>query len=151
MEESLVTALDNGTILVVDDVAEITELVALALRIAHYRVLTADGPLSAMRIATQERDALRPIDLMLSDIEMPNRSGPELGDAVKMLFPKIRLMFMSGNPNGSMLILNYGWAFIEKPCVIDKLLAMVRNVMETPNKSQGGHQYDTRSDLKRFF
>jgi DNA-binding NtrC family response regulator len=41
---------------------------------------------------------------------------------------------------------NYGWAFIEKPFVPVKLLEMVNVVLHTPDKSQGGRQYDTRGD-----
>jgi len=43
-------------------------------------------------------------------------------------------------------VLNYGWAFIEKPFVKAKLLNMVNRVLHSPNKSQGSSRYDTRED-----
>ena len=51
------------------------------------------------------------------------------------------------NGSGSLLVLNYGWAFIEKPFVKDKLLQMVDVVLRSPDKSQGTKQYDTRGDI----
>jgi hypothetical protein len=56
------------------------------------------------------------------------------------------MMFMSGFTGGNLLVLNYGWAFIEKPFVPLKLLEMVDVVLHTPDKSQGSRQYDTRGD-----
>ncbi len=48
-------------------------------------------------------------------------------------------MFMSGYMGGDMLILNYGWTFIQKPFFPVKLVTMVNRVLHTPNKSQGAH------------
>jgi len=46
--------------------------------------------------------------------------------------------------DGNLLVLNYGWAFIEKPFVAEKLLHMIDVVLHSPDKSQGSDQYDTR-------
>jgi hypothetical protein len=55
-------------------------------------------------------------------------------------------MLMSGFPGGNLLVLNYGWSFIEKAFVTTKLLEMVNDVLHTPNKAQSTHEYDTRKD-----
>ena len=60
----------------------------------------------------------------------------------------MQVMFMSGFTGGNLLVLNYGWAFIEKPFVPEKLVAMINVVLHTPDKSQGSSQYDTRRDAK---
>ena len=51
---------------------------------------------------------------------------------------------MSGMTDGNLLVLNYGWAFIEKPFVAEKLLQMIDVVLHSPDKAQGSDQYDTR-------
>ena len=55
----------------------------------------------------------------------PEISGPHLGDALKDARPDIHVMFMSGYMGGELLVLNYGWAFIDKPFVSKKLVEMV--------------------------
>lgn len=55
-------------------------------------------------------------------------------------------MFMSGYPGGDLLVLNYGWAFIQKPFVSAKLLEMVNVVLHTSDRSQDLDQFDTRKD-----
>jgi DNA-binding NtrC family response regulator len=84
------------------------------------------------------------IHLLLSDIQMASLSGPELGENLKKQRPELRVMLMSAMKGGSMLVLNYGWAYIEKPFVKEKLLQMIDLVLHSPDKSQGSNQYDTR-------
>jgi hypothetical protein len=44
-------------------------------------------------------------------------------------------------------VLNYGWAFIQKPMVPVKLVQMVTEVLHSPNRSQlGGQEFDSRKD-----
>jgi hypothetical protein len=50
---------------------------------------------------------------------------------------------MSGLPGGDLLVLNYGWAFIQKPFLVKKLVEMVSAVLDSPNRSQGSYGYDT--------
>jgi len=77
---------------------------------------------------------------------MPGMTGPDLGEALKKSRSDMRVMFMSGFSGGDLLVLNYGWAFIQKPFVPVKLLEMIDVVLHTPDKSQGGRQYDARED-----
>ena len=71
------------------------------------------------------------IDLLLSDVNMPEMSGPDLGDALKQARPDIHVMFMSGFSGGDLLVLNYGWAFIDKPSVPRQLVEMVNAVLHS--------------------
>jgi DNA-binding NtrC family response regulator len=87
------------------------------------------------------------IDLLLSDLDMPLMSGPDLGEALKKTRPDLHVMLMSGGSNGNLLVLNYGWAFIQKPFVAAKLVQMVTNVLHSPDRSQhGGQEFDSRKD-----
>jgi len=59
----------------------------------------------------------------------------------------MHVMLMSGGANGNLLVLNYGWAYIQKPFVAEKLVQMINDVLHTRNRSQpGGHEFDSRKD-----
>ncbi len=143
VEELVTTPLES--ILVVDDDPLVLQVVATILENAHFVVLQAHSGIDAIRVANE---LTGPIDLLLCDVQMPGMSGPDLGAILKRSRPTIRIMFMSGYTGGDMLVLNYGWAFIQKPFVPLKLVEMVSSVLHTPNKSQGPRGYDTRLEGK---
>ena len=100
------------TILVVDDNEPVLKAVVALLKQAGFRVLSAaDGP-AAIRLA-RENDGV--IDLLLSDVDMPAISGPDLGEALKVTRPQMHVMLMSDGSNRNLLVLNYGWAYLQKP------------------------------------
>ncbi len=136
------------TVLVVDDNAGVLEIVSSILRAADFNVLTATSGPAAVKLA---HDRPGVIDLLLSDWDMPEMSGPALGEVLKILRPDIHVMLMSGGgPAGALLVLNYGWAYIEKPFDTEKLVEMVTDVLRSPNRSQlGGMEYDSRKDPTR--
>ena len=135
-----------ATILVVDDTEIVLKSVVAFLKHANYRVLSADSGPDAIKLAEQTEGV---IDLLLSDVDMPQMTGPNLGEALKKTRPDMHVMLMSGGSNGNLLVLNYGWAFIEKPFVGSKLVEMVKDVLNSPNRSQpGGQEFDSRKDTK---
>lgn len=127
------------TILVVDDVEAVLRFCASILEHANFVVLKAASGDDAIKLAAGYDGK---IDLLLSDVRMPGMSGPDLGETLKKARPEMHVMFMSGYAGGDMLVLNYGWAFIEKPFVSKKLVEMINVVLHTPDKSQGTRQYD---------
>lgn len=142
MPQSLKGTLE--TILVVDDNPFVLRIVIAVLQDAGFIVLSADNGPRALKLADKTRET---IDLLLSDVDMPQMSGPELGEALKKARPDMHVMLMSGGTNGNLLVLNYGWAFIQKPFVALKLVQMVNNVLHTANRSQpGGDEFDSRKD-----
>ena len=61
--------------------------------------------------------------------------------------PDMHVMLMSGGLNGNLLVLNYGWAFIQKPFVSAKLVQMITEVLHSADRSQpGGQEFDSRRD-----
>jgi len=138
---------DNGeTILVVDDNKGVRNAVISLLERANFKVLSADCGASAVKLAGETAEK---IDLLLSDVDMGEMSGPDLGELLKESRPDLHVMLMSGGPDGNLLVLNYGWAFIQKPFVAPKLVQMIRNVLDSANRSQlGGQEFDSRKDLK---
>jgi two-component system cell cycle sensor histidine kinase/response regulator CckA len=135
------------TILVVDDNEEVLEFVVAVLQRAAFQVLSAHDGAGAIEVAKQTEGK---IDLLLSDVDMPRMSGPDLGEKLKKARPNLHVMLMSGGANGNLLVLNYGWAFIQKPFVPAKLVQMLTDVLNSPNRSQlGGQEFDSRKDVLR--
>ena len=66
------------SVLVVDDVADVTEMIALFLKHAGYEVATANSAASALRIAREQR-----FDVIISDIGMPEMNGYELAERLR--------------------------------------------------------------------
>ena len=130
------------TILVVDDDEMVLKVVVAILEYANFRVLSADSGANAMKLAEKTEG---PIHLLLSDVDMQQMSGPQLGQALKSVRTNMRVMLMSGGNNG-LLVLNYGWAYLQKPFMAAKLVQMVTEVLSEPDRSQLSHEFDTRKD-----
>ena len=144
MPDSLKGTLE--TILVVDCHETVLKTIVDILEDANFLVLSADCGASAVKLA-EETD--RTIDLLLSDVDMPKMSGPDLGQLLKKTRPDMHVMLMSGGVEGNLLVLNYGWAFIQKPFVPSKLIEMVKDVLHSENRAQlGGQEFDSRKDTK---
>jgi DNA-binding NtrC family response regulator len=145
MEDSLKGTLE--TILVVDNHEEVLKTIVGVLENANFLVLSADSGASAVKLA-KETDCT--IDLLLSDVNMPGISGPDLGEILKKGRPDMHVMLMSGGVGGTLLVLNYGWAFMQKELVAAKLVQMITDVLHSENRSQlGGHEFDSRKDTKK--
>ena len=134
------------TILVVDDDESVLAFVVEILKRAKFQVLSADSAVNAIKLAKETKGR---IDLLLSDVDMVPLSGPDLGEKLKKARPDLHVMLMSGGAKGNLLVLNYGWAFIQKPFVPAKLVEMVTHVLHSPNRSQlGGQEFDSRKDTQ---
>jgi two-component system cell cycle sensor histidine kinase/response regulator CckA len=129
------------TIFVVEDDTIVLEVVRAILEGAGFRVLTAANSTEAIRTESGFGDT---IHLLLSDVMMPDMSGPVISRLLKKHRPEMRVMLMSGYADGDMLFLNHGWHFIEKPFLADKLVERVKEVLHTPERSQGDDHFDTR-------
>src|ERR1700689_2446494 len=89
------------TILVVDNDSAVREAVVSVLERANFRVLSAHGGVDAINLADETAGE---IHLLLSEVDVPQMSGPDLGQALKMTRPDIRVMLMSGQENGNLLV-----------------------------------------------
>jgi len=132
------------TILVVDDNESVLRVVVALLEAENFRVLSANSGPAALKLAEETNTT---IDLLLSDVDMPQMSGPDLGEVLKKARPDMHVMLMSGGTDGNLLVLNYGWAFIQKPFVAVRLVQMVTEVLHSQDRSQpGGQEFDSRKD-----
>jgi PAS domain S-box-containing protein len=83
----------EGLILVVEDEQTVLDFAAVSLRSQGYDVLTAIGPLDALRIFDRTGEK---ISLVLTDILMPDMTGPEMIKEMRQKHPDVKLLFMSG-------------------------------------------------------
>jgi len=114
------------TILVVEDDDAVRSFVKIVLEQAHYAVLSAANANQASTIYRDNHDV---IDLVLSDVVMPGRSGAELATELRALDSEVPIVFMSGFPGGTTahpVQLPSGSDVLAKPFTIDQLLKQVR-------------------------
>jgi DNA-binding NtrC family response regulator len=122
------------TILVVEDQPVVLEVVRAILERAGFHVLSTSSGAQAIQV---EGITQGTIHMLLSDVMMPDMSGPVVAQTLKKLRPDMRVMLMSGYPDGNTLFLNYGWHFIQKPFLPVKLVEKVNDILHTPCRSQG--------------
>jgi len=128
------------TVLLVEDDPEIRTFVQHILEKGGVTVLVAADAAAALQIESQFS---RPIHLLLSDVMMPGISGPELAKKLKQQRPEMRVMLMSSYSEG-MLVLNYGWYFLQKPFLSEALMGKVNDVLHSEARDQGTDHFDTR-------
>ncbi len=116
---------EGRTILVVDDYPSLGEMTALTLRASGYRVLTASSGESALRLLRTNGDAK--IDLLLTDIEMPEMRGEELADWFRAERPPTRILFMSSQLPGHRDADRFD--FLQKPFRAEALVSKVREAL----------------------
>jgi DNA-binding response OmpR family regulator len=118
---------------VVDDQPAVRGFTADALRFYGYRVMAAEGAAVALAICEQEQGG---IDLVLTDVLMPNLSGKDLADTLWKRWPAIKVLFMSGYTGTSTrpAVLPEGFEFIQKPFSPDQLAMKVRETLLVPER-----------------
>jgi DNA-binding NtrC family response regulator len=119
----------NETILAVEDDDLLRPLIIDVLKIYGYEVLEARDGDEAWRLC---KDHAGPIHLMLTDVVMPRMSGPQLAEQVAARRPQMKVLFMSGYTNDTILhhgILHEGISFIQKPFSPDDLAKKVREML----------------------
>ena len=118
------------TILLVEDEAPVRAVARQILERHGYTVIeAADG---AVALALAERHGKR-IDLLLTDVVMPQMSGPELARRLRAGRPGLRVLCMSGYTDDSIVrhgIASSDIAFLMKPLTPDALARKVREVLD---------------------
>ena len=118
------------TILVVDDEPFVLNAVCGILRHAGYEVLRAGTPAEALRIGYQHTG---PIHLLLSDVILPEMSGPTMADRYREIHPESVPLFMAGMPDHPEVvgkILERGRAFLPKPFCANTLLDKIADALK---------------------
>jgi DNA-binding NtrC family response regulator len=120
------------TILLVDDDRAIVDFVCDILANKGYNVRIANSAEEAIRSSKEYGGE---IDLLLSDFQMPKMSGVELAVELTRTRPKLKVLLMSGFPDG-MLVLNEGWHFLTKPFIPSQLLALITGLLHPDHTSR---------------
>ena len=120
------------TILFVEDEPQVRRLIRRMLQGQGYQLLEAsDGP-AALSLAEGHRE---PIDLLVTDVVMPQMDGFTLGERLAESHPETRVLFLSGYADQSVTVSGgfkkAGQAYLLKPFTRDRLLRKVRVQLDT--------------------
>ncbi|MBI5634515.1 MAG: PAS domain S-box protein [Nitrospirae bacterium] len=117
------------TIIVVDDDPSIRKLIRDILQPLGYRLLIAENGDEALKIAGTEG----PVDVLLTDVIMPNMNGRELADIFLRDYPEVKIVFMSGYTDETITqqgVLKKGDILIQKPLSPAKLTNRLREILD---------------------
>jgi PAS domain S-box-containing protein len=128
---------DTGeeTVMVVEDDQSIRDLTVQILIRKGYQVLTADSATECIEIIEKHGGA---VDLLLTDVIMPDMNGKELYARIAEKFPGLKVIYMSGYTNDIIAhqgVISEDVNFIQKPFSVRDVTAMIRRVLD----GEGGH------------
>lgn len=120
----------NETILLVEDAPPVLRLVQRTLEKAGYKVLPAESATAALRHCSRYEG---PIDLILTDVVLPKTAGPEIARRASELRPGIRVLFMSGFTDDTLIKHGLDPArseLLEKPFSPAAVLERIRTLLD---------------------
>jgi PAS domain S-box-containing protein len=118
------------TVLVVEDEDIVRELVREVLEVEGYSVVSARRGKDALKLCVEHPEA---ISLLVTDVVMPEMSGRELAERLTEIRPEVRVLFISGYTDDSVIrhgVLEAGTAFLQKPFTPNELARKVRGVLD---------------------
>jgi two-component system cell cycle sensor histidine kinase/response regulator CckA len=124
---SIAPSQSASTILVVDDDHGVLSLLEFALQGAGYSVLSADGGRQAIRIFEDRSDQ---VHLLLTDVIMPDLTGPVVAERLRQRQPDLQVLFMSGFHDAELVqrfVTDKGFNLLPKPFTVESLLRSVEN------------------------
>ena len=130
ISEKKAAAGGTETILLVEDEPSILRMTRMMLERKGYSVLSAATPSQALEEAEKHSGS---IDLLMTDVVMPEMNGRDLSGKISALYPGIRLLFMSGytaNVIAHQGVLDDGVAFIQKPFSMEDMTAKLRGILD---------------------
>ncbi len=119
----------KGTLLLVEDEDAVRAFAARALANRGYTVLEAGDGLKGLEIVQQHAG---PIDLVITDVVMPNMDGPALLQEIRNHRPDIRIVFMSGYAEEAFrksMQRDEGFIFLPKPFSLKQLASTVKEAL----------------------
>jgi PAS domain S-box-containing protein len=129
--QSKPSLMPRGTesILLVEDEDAVRALTRHVLLNCGYRILEARDGNEALLLANQHQG---PIDLLLTDVVMPRIGGRELATRLAVMFPGLKVLFLSGYTDDAIVrhgILEAEVSFLQKPFTPSSLAAKIREVL----------------------
>ena len=120
----------SETVLLVEDEQAVRRATAEFLNLQGYTVLEAKDGLDALDVARHHYSA---IDLVVSDVVMPNMSGGQLGKELAKLRPDTKLLFVSGYAGKTVLdhnVVDLDVNFLQKPYTLKELSLKIRGALQ---------------------
>ena len=120
----------DETVLVVEDEDGVRELLRQVLVEHGHAVLTARHGRDALLLAERYE---RPIDLLVTDVVMPEMGGRELVERLKALRPDLKTLYISGYTNDEVFrrgVQSAETSFLHKPFTSEGLMRVVREVLD---------------------
>jgi PAS domain S-box-containing protein len=133
-------------ILLVEDDPLVRTMVAAALADRGHQVTETQSP----REALARLPALEAVDLLLTDVILPQMNGIELAGRVERQYPGLRVLFISGYPDqieAAEQSLDERHDFLAKPFAVAELIRRVHRLLERPSASR----YQSANDVVRPF
>jgi DNA-binding NtrC family response regulator len=114
------------TLLWIDDFAPALELYKATMEMMGFKVLTASSGEAGVKLA-----AMKPIDLVITDYEMPRMNGEAVAATIKAMDPKMPVIIFSGNTMVSQRCRRYADAFCDKAGNRDRLLGTIQRLLHS--------------------
>jgi CheY-like chemotaxis protein len=121
----------SETILLVEDENIVRLLAVQLLSRLGYQVVVAERPRAALAIAQQ---LTQPIDLLVTDVVMPEMNGQDLYHEIVKVRPGLRVLYMSGYaPTGTLdtEVMEEGAVFLPKPFTMKQMADAIRDSLNT--------------------
>ncbi|MGA7235398.1 MAG: response regulator [Bryobacteraceae bacterium] len=118
------------TILAVDDDRDVLTFLETVLQTAGYRVLRAEGGWNAVEVYEACGE---PINLLLTDVIMPDLTGPVVAERLRARQPDLPVLFISGHHDADLLqrfVTRKGFALLPKPFTTESLLRGVGEALK---------------------
>jgi CheY-like chemotaxis protein len=122
-------AQDGEVVLVVEDDERVRHLSVDALRELGYTVVQASDANQALAILTIQPK----VDLLFTDIVMPDMNGRRLADKARETWPDLRVLYTTGYTRNAIVhngMLDANVAFLPKPFTLEQLSVKVRQVID---------------------
>jgi CheY-like chemotaxis protein len=119
------------TILVVDDDASVRQLTVCVLQRLGYSVLEAEDGESALALAKANSGCT--LHLIITDVVMPKMSGTDLALSIRAIYPKLKILFISGYPTHILDdpgVVRQNDLFVTKPLLPATLALQVREILD---------------------
>ena len=122
---------NNETILLVEDDTSILAVTKRMLNKLGYRVLAANSPKEAIDLAENSTES---IAFLITDVIMPELNGRDLSEKLRVLFPGLKVLFMSGYASDIIVhrgVLDKDVFLLQKPFTKKELAAKIKEVLTT--------------------
>jgi signal transduction histidine kinase/CheY-like chemotaxis protein len=124
----------DETILVVEDDDHVRAMTIESLRELGYTVLQAASGSEALQVMEEKHD----VDLIFTDIVMPQMNGRQLADAVSERWPSTKILYTTGYTRNAIVhngVLDHGVSLLAKPFSLDQLAHKIREILNAPARS----------------